>query len=52
MADGQINQAMEDEATVMKAARDAMNGWDQLVELYIILILPLRQTSGFGQDLL
>ena len=28
VADGQINQAMEDEATVMKAARDAMNGWD------------------------
>lgn len=28
VSDGQINQAMEDEATVMKAARDAMNGWD------------------------
>ena len=28
VADGQINQATEDEATVMKAARDAMNGWD------------------------
>ena len=28
VADGQINQAMEDGATVMKAARDAMNGWD------------------------
>lgn len=28
VADGQINQTMEDEATVMKAARDAMNGWD------------------------
>ena len=28
VADGQINQAMEGEATVMKAARDAMNGWD------------------------
>lgn len=28
VADGQINKAMEDEATVMKAARDAMNGWD------------------------
>lgn len=28
VADGQINQAMEDEATVMKAARDTMNGWD------------------------
>lgn len=26
VSDGQINQAMEDEATVMKAARDAMNG--------------------------
>lgn len=28
VSDGQINQAMEDESTVMKAARDAMNGWD------------------------
>lgn len=28
VSDGQINQAMEDETTVMKAARDAMNGWD------------------------
>lgn len=28
VSDGQINKAMEDEATVMKAARDAMNGWD------------------------
>ena len=28
VSDGQINQAMEDEATVMKAARDAMNVWD------------------------
>ena len=28
VSDGQINQAMEDEATVLKAARDAMNGWD------------------------
>lgn len=28
VSDGQINRAIEDEVTVIKAARDAMNGWD------------------------
>mgnify|MGYP004651406503 FL=1 len=28
VADGQINVALEDESTVVKAARDALNGWD------------------------
>ena len=28
VADGQINQPIEEGATVVKAARDAMNGWD------------------------
>lgn len=28
VSDGQINVALEDESTVVKAARDALNGWD------------------------
>ena len=28
VADGQINVAIEEGSTVVKAARDAMNGWD------------------------
>ncbi len=28
VSDGQINVALEDSATVVKAARDAINGWD------------------------
>lgn len=28
VSDGQINVALEDSATVVKAARDALNGWD------------------------
>ena len=28
VSDGQINKAIDKESTVMKAARDAMNGWD------------------------
>ncbi len=28
VSDGQINIALEDSATVVKAARDAINGWD------------------------
>ena len=28
VSDGKINVALEDESTVVKAARDALNGWD------------------------
>ena len=28
VSDGQINVALEDDSTVVKAARDALNGWD------------------------
>ena len=28
VSDGQINVAIEDKSTVVKAARDALNGWD------------------------
>lgn len=28
VSDGQINESIEEDSTVLKAARDAMNGWD------------------------
>ena len=50
VSDGQINVALEDESTVVKAARDALNGWDPQEEQYITLIRTQQQTSGFGHD--
>lgn len=51
VADGQINVPIAESSTVVKAARDALNGWDQQVELYIILTQTRQQIHGFGQDL-
>ena len=49
VSDGQINVPIKEGSTVLKAARDAMDG-TQRVEQYIILIQAQLQTSGFGQD--
>ena len=37
VSDGQINQAMEEGSTVVKAAQDAMNGWDPTNRMFILL---------------
>ena len=37
MADGQINVPIKEGSTVLKAAKDAMNGWDPTNRMYILL---------------
>ena len=50
VSDGQINVAIKEDSTVYKAARDAMNGWDLLGVVCIILIQILQQINGYGLD--
>lgn len=37
VADGQINVPIKEGSTVLKAAQDAMNGWDPTNRMYILL---------------
>ena len=48
VSDGQINVAISEGSTVVKAARDALNGWTRREEQYIILILQRQQINGSG----
>ena len=50
VSDGQINVAIEESSTVVKAARDAWMGGIQQKELYTILIQIRPLINGYGQD--
>ena len=50
VSDGQINVPIKEGSTVLKAARDAMNGWDPTGGAIYYFNQAQLQTSGFGQD--
>jgi len=50
VSDGQINVPIDPNSTVVKAARDALNGWDPPMDAYTIGIRQLQPANGYGAE--